>query len=230
MELSIGNLITFFTKGGPLMWPLLVFGLIGLGIAVERGLYFFTTGYPIEQFENELEQRFRAGSGDPEENVRRLASPWHRLTEEFLTSRELSTKVRDDHMERLGTHLLEEMRRRVGVLSTIAGVAPLVGLLGTIGGMMLAFQQIAITGGQADIGQLADGLWVAMITTFAGLTVAIPAQLAYGYFQSLVRRRVLAMNNLTRLLDELHQRETGAAFAAGDESNGAKAAGQTEER
>ncbi|MEQ9364493.1 MAG: MotA/TolQ/ExbB proton channel family protein, partial [Leptospirales bacterium] len=202
MELSLGSLITFFKMGGPLMWPLLAFGLLGLGIALERALYFFTTGYPVERLETELNEGLGDGKTTrpvPDESLlerwlpaaamRRRASPWRRLADEFLARRGGNVQVLDSHLERLGAGLVEEMRRGVGVLAMIAGAAPLVGLLGTIGGMMLAFQQIAATGGQADIGQLADGLWVAMITTFAGLSVAIPAQLAYGYFQSLVRRR-----------------------------------------
>ncbi len=232
MDLSQGNLVNFFTMGGPLMWPLLACGLAGLGVALERALYFFTTGYSIEKFERELQVESgalpAAAPGDggaagvavgaametseglerwlPAAALRRRASLWARIEAAFVASAGERDETRDARLERLGTHLVEEMRRRVAVLSTIAGVAPLIGLLGTIGGMMLAFQQIAATGGQADIGQLADGLWVAMITTFAGLSVAIPAQLAYGAFQSVIRRRVLGMNNLIRLLEELEGR------------------------
>lgn len=224
MDLSPGNLVSFFTMGGPLMWPLLACGLVGLGVALERALYFFTTGYSIEKFERELQVESGALPADPAGDevametseglerwlpaaaLRRRASLWARIEAAFVASAGERDETRDARLERLGTHLVEEMRRRVAVLSTIAGVAPLIGLLGTIGGMMLAFQQIAATGGQADIGQLADGLWVAMITTFAGLSVAIPAQLAYGAFQSVIRRRVLGMNNLIRLLEELEGR------------------------
>jgi biopolymer transport protein ExbB len=140
----------------------------------------------------------------PARDVRRGASAWHRIAQAFYANRNAPAAARDAHLTRLGEEMIHAMQRRVGVLSLIAGTAPLVGLLGTVGGMMLSFQEIAATGGQADIGRLADGLWVAMITTFAGLSVAIPSYLAHGFLQGLVERRVSAMNNLLRLLEERH--------------------------
>lgn len=214
-ELSFASLFTFIKMGGPLMWPLLIAGLIGLGIALERAIYFAASAYSLEVFEREAAGKV-SGSNDGEQQAsspaapadrwpaagaRRDASPWRRIVGEHAASQGLPETARAARMERLGAQLIEEMRRRIGVLAMIATAAPLIGLLGTIGGMMLAFQEIAASGGQADIGQLADGLWVAMITTFAGLTVAIPAQLAHGYFQGLVRKRIVGINGLLRLLE-----------------------------
>lgn len=228
MDLSLSNLFIFFKMGGPLMWPLLIAGLIGAGIAMERAIYFLTTAYSLAAFEQAAERGgdWDPGSGDseavadrwPAAAVRREASPWQRIVSEYQASRPMPAVTQAARMERLGAQLIEEMRRRIGVLSMIATAAPLVGLLGTIGGMMLAFQQIAASGGQADIGELADGLWVAMITTFAGLAVAIPAQLAHGYFSALVRQRIVGINGLLQLLDSAGQ--TSPASAAEKISSG----------
>ena len=205
------SLIDFFTMGGPLMWPLLGLGLLGPGIVLERAIYFATTYFPLAVVEAEAAVEAEA-LGEiqtprlhrllPGANLRRAASPWQRIVSAFFAHRSAPPGVRDAHLTRLGSALIEEMRRRVGVLAMIATVAPLIGLLGTIGGMMLAFQEIAATGGQADIALLANGLWVAMITTFAGLTVAIPAHVAHGWLQSLVRGRIAGMNSLLKFLEE----------------------------
>jgi biopolymer transport protein ExbB len=87
-------------------------------------------------------------------------------------------------------------------LTLLGGIAPLLGLLGTVTGMMQAFQQLSLSGGQASIAQLADGIWVAMITTAFGLAIAIPAHLAHSLFESALNARIGAMNGALQWLEE----------------------------
>jgi biopolymer transport protein ExbB len=79
--------------------------------------------------------------------------------------------------------------RRLSVLASIAAIAPLFGLFGTVLGMIEVFQRLAALGGRADVALLSDGIWVALITTAFGLFVAIPSLLAHHYFSRLVSGR-----------------------------------------
>ncbi|HEX9975547.1 MAG TPA: MotA/TolQ/ExbB proton channel family protein, partial [bacterium] len=91
---------------------------------------------------------------------------------------------------------------------TIAAIAPLLGFLGTVTGMIRAFIQVQSLGGNVDASVLAGGIWEALVTTAAGLVVGIPALIFYNWLQSQVERFVFEMEeNSTSLLDMLIQQE-----------------------
>ena len=105
-------------------------------------------------------------------------------------------------MQRAGNEISEEMSRRLSLFPLVSSVAPMIGLLGTVAGMMESFQAIAASGGQANMGELADGIWVAMTTTAFGLMTGIPAYLFHGLFLSIVNRRLSLMNRTAHYLEE----------------------------
>lgn len=220
-----------FGRGGPLMWPLAALGLAALAVAVDRLAHFAAAYFPASLLERMLETlRLSGATGTaaelPEEPPAERIGLWDRilpgrgfrfkaapavvLARDYLANAMAPREAREALLKRRGDALLASMDRRLTALSVIAAASPLIGLLGTIGGMMEAFQEIAASGGQAEIDRLADGLWVAMITTAFGLSVAIPAQAAHGLFQSLLTRRLREMNAVLRLLDERFARESGA--------------------
>lgn len=101
-----------------------------------------------------------------------------------------------------GSLLLEGVEKNLKGLATIAHLAPLLGLLGTVTGLVSAFHQIEILGGQVQAGNLAGGIWEALITTVFGLVVAIPATAFFHYFENktdfIARRMQLVISELDR--------------------------------
>ncbi len=225
------NLWQTFELGGFLMWPLAGCLATALAIGLERALYFAATYFPYGDFEHWLLESERAGEPLsipparqvwdrllPARSFRFRHSVCTRLASTYFRMRSASAERRAAAMERIGETLLEEMERRVGVLALIASAAPLIGLLGTVLGMMQSFQTIAGTGGQADISQLAGGIWVAMITTAAGLLIAIPAQFLHATFSGAVHRRVRRLNRIVQHFEERFHERREAHFSASDET------------
>lgn len=103
-------------------------------------------------------------------------------------------------MEETGQREVHYMEKFVGALGAIATVSPLLGLLGTVTGMISVFQRVvsqAQAGEVADAGALANGIWEALITTAAGLTVAIPAYLGYRVIQSMIDRYAVELADVS---------------------------------
>lgn len=112
--------------------------------------------------------------------------------------------VMKDSIEEAASQVVHELERFLGALGTIAAVAPLIGLLGTVVGMIQVFTAIMLEG-TGNAGVLAGGISQALITTAAGLTVAIPALLAHRYFQRRLDTIVVAMEQeAVKLVDALH--------------------------
>jgi biopolymer transport protein ExbB len=93
-----------------------------------------------------------------------------------------------EETERVARRSLADARRGLRVLEVISTVAPLLGLLGTVLGMIVAFQALQTSGSQADASVLAGGIWEALLTTAAGMAVAIPAALALAWFEAVIDR------------------------------------------
>ncbi len=105
-----------------------------------------------------------------------------------------------EEAERLARRNLAEARRGLRALDVIATISPLLGLLGTVLGMIAAFQALQSTGARADPAVLAGGIWEALLTTAAGMAVAIPAALALAWFESVIERVAEDLEDLlTRL-------------------------------
>ena len=121
-------------------------------------------------------------------------------------------------MEDTGRHVAHELERFLNTLGTISGISPLLGLLGTVIGMIKVFTAI-ITHGVGDANQLAGGISEALITTAAGLTVAIPSFFFCRYFKGLVEEYVYSMEaqaiNLIEAIDRGNVGQLGATPRGG---------------
>ncbi len=114
---------------------------------------------------------------------------------------ELDEFAAREETERVAKGLLAEAREGLRALELIAGVAPLLGLLGTVLGMIGAFRTLEASGARADPAALAGGIWEALLTTAAGMAVAIPASVALAWFDGIVERLRLDMEDAaTRVL------------------------------
>lgn len=221
-------------KGGPVMWPIIAGAFLGLAITVERLLYFYFTsvGYPV--FRETLVQRLcaknldqldiRVVPGGPTATVRIAKfdqlreivwaerwkrSPYVRLVLVYMENLNRGARSREEALKRTGSEEVERMERHLRGLSAVAHISPLLGLLGTVTGIIGAFSVIASMGGQVDVSSLAGGIWEALITTVAGLSVAIPAQLACMYLDRLVSERMNGMSYTVTYLNERYYDSTG---------------------
>jgi len=105
-----------------------------------------------------------------------------------VTDARLTAEQAREETERVARRSLAEARRGLRVLEVISTIAPLLGLLGTVLGMIAAFQALQTSGAQADASVLAGGIWEALLTTAAGMAVAIPAALALAWFEAVIDR------------------------------------------
>ena len=109
-------------------------------------------------------------------------------------------------IENAGTLEVYKLEKNVSILATVAGAAPMIGFLGTVIGMILAFHQMATSGGQAEMGSLASGIYTAMTTTVAGLIVGIIAYIGYNHLVNRTDKVVHKMEaNAVEFLDLLNE-------------------------
>lgn len=211
-------------KGGLVMWPIIACAFVSAAIIIERCIYFYCTGVKYESFKNTLINTLQ-GAGIDGIDIRRdttgaedvfflkrilkrfSAFRWNRsqyvkTVQVFSENIDTGTRSREEALRRTGSEEIEKMERYFQGLSAISHVSPLLGLLGTVTGIIASFNVIAIMGGQVDVAALAGGIWEAMLTTAAGLTVAIPTQLAYLYFEKIVAARVNRMSYAITYMNE----------------------------
>ena len=197
--------------GGWLMLPILLCSVAAMAITVER---FWTLNRERVAPENlvvRVWQWVNEGKLD-EEHIKQLrqSSPLGRILAAALIKRHRTREIMKESLEDVGHHVVHELERYLNSLGTIASVTPLLGLLGTVIGMIKVFAVIT-TQGVGDPGVLANGISEALITTAAGLTVAIPSVMFYRFFRGRVDELVVAMEQEALKLVEALQPKRGRA-------------------
>jgi len=141
-------------------------------------------------------------------------SPLGKVLAAGLAYRHRSRDVLMERLEDTGRHVVHELERFINTLGTIAGVSPLLGLLGTVGGIIKAFNAIN-AGGMGDPRMLSSGIAQALVTTAAGLCVAIPSLVAYRYLRGRIDRIVIEMEkDAMQLADALENANATARARA----------------
>ena len=175
------NFLDLLVDGGILMIPILLCSVIALGVFLERIFYFRRKKIIPQKLLVQVDDIIKDNKIDDLTNVlKRDRSPIARI---FLTALKNFGKKRvviKESVEEVGRQEAELLEKNVGVLSVIAQITPLLGLLGTVQGMIKVFNKI-VSIGVGDPAQLADGISVALVTTAAGLAVAIPTLIGYHY-------------------------------------------------
>ena len=180
-------MLDLIAKGGVLMWPIVTCSVIALAIVADRLIFIWVArrnltavcsaatsavlGGDCEAALDLCQERPGAASTVLVQVI--AALPAGRVHAEGVASR-------------LGSRVLRELEHRLRALATIANMAPLLGLLGTVTGMIRAFMKIQELHGRVDASVLGGGIGEALITTAAGLIVAIPSLVAYYYFEGQV--------------------------------------------
>jgi len=183
--------------GGWLMLPIIGCSIIAAGIVLER----LWTLQPKRVLPVNLARQVRDwvtnDQLDPE-HLQRLhqSSPLGQMLATGLANRRQPREVVKESIEDVGRHAVHELERYLSPLGTIAAISPLLGLLGTVIGMIKVFAAITASG-VGNPGVLAGGISEALITTAAGLSVAIPALIAYRYLRAKVDGLVVQMEKET---------------------------------
>src|SRR5271170_4978213 len=201
--------------GGPLMWPIILCSITAAAIVLER-LWTLQDKRVLPQ---ELPQRVWQLIESNQINDKVILalehnSPLGRLLATGLENRHRPREVLMERLEDTGRHVVHELERYLNTLGTIAGVSPLLGLLGTVTGIIKAFNAIN-AGGGGDPRMLSGGIAEALVATAAGLCVAIPSLFAYRYLRGRVERIVVEMEkDSVRLADAVEQADQQRAAAA----------------
>ncbi len=191
--------------GGWLMLPIILCSIIAAGIIGER-LWTLQRKRVIPA--HLLAQVWSWIKNDQldEDHIRalRLSSPLGRVLAAGLSARDSDREVMKESIEDTGRHVAHELERYLNSLGTIAAISPLLGLLGTVVGMIKVFTVITSVG-VGNPGALAGGIAQALITTAAGLSVAIPAVIAYRYLRGRVDELIVLMEqDAIKLVEAFH--------------------------
>jgi biopolymer transport protein ExbB len=187
----------YILKGGILMFPIIACSVIALAVVLER--VWALRGrrvMPREIIQRAEELVKRDHVEEAIALCRRRSSPLGRLIITVLKNVGQEREVLKEAVQEVGRREAALLERYVGILGTVANVTPLLGLLGTVSGMIKAFTVISVQG-VGNPASLAGGISEALITTAAGLTAAIPSFLAYRYFLSRTDRTVLELEQIS---------------------------------
>lgn len=192
------------------MWPILVCSVIGLAITLERLWRLRRAQTGMREFMDAMRSMLRQRRIEEaitlcDESDTPVA---HIVKAGVLKHNRTKADIREA-IEDAGRLEVPRLERYLGALATVTSVAPLLGLLGTVVGMIKCLAVIMHKGGQVNPGDLAEGIGNALVTTAAGLTVAIPALIAYNYLVARVDNLVLEMEvNSSELVELLaHDRD-----------------------
>ena len=194
----------FLLKGGPLMWPIALCSVISITVILERFIRFYVMRVRIPNISSRVKGLLQDGkSGAALKLCENARDPVSHILGIGIQVRNRALEEKERIVARAGSRIIRQLDKNLRGLGIIGNVAPLLGLLGTVTGMIRAFIKIEELGGRVDASVLAGGIWEALITTAAGLSVAIPAMVAYHYFEGRVDDIANQMKDVSSELIEL---------------------------
>lgn len=181
-------------KGGLMLWVILAASAAGIAVFIERLLHCHRAQINSAEFLSGVRTVLKR------DNVVEALSicdatpgPVARLVKTAILNRDHGRERVREALEEAGLAEVPRLEERLNLLATIAQLAPLMGLLGTVLGFISIFSQMETAGLRANVGMLSQGIWQALICTAAGLAVSIPAHAGYNYLVSRVNEIVLDM-------------------------------------
>lgn len=210
------SLVELFRKGGFAMWPLLACSIFGIAIVLERSLYFARLRFAYGRFLADLKAMLQRG--EQRQAIAfclKQANPVPHVAADYLKHL-AHDALREEALKKTGSYALERVESRLRMLAALTHIAPLLGLLGTVTGLVSAFHQIELRGGQVQPGDLAAGIWEALITTVFGLVIAIPCMAAYHGFEGIADRIARQMQLMISELNVFFGKTSRGRFAAED--------------
>ena len=186
-----------------MMWPLLFFSLLALTFIIERFIVFSKAKINVNEFLTKIRKALLVNR-NVKEAIKVCEQSRGPVASVMKAGLLRFGHTRDDiekTIENAAMYELDRLERRMGVLATTANVAPMLGFLGTVTGMIKSFATLA-SEGLTNPGAVAAGISEALITTAAGLIIAIPAQLAYNWYNTKITRFVRDIETATNMLME----------------------------
>lgn len=195
--------------GGIIMWPILVCSIVALGITIERYLFLRRASIDTRDFMDSIRHVLRQSRIQQAVQLcDETNAPVARILKAGILKHDRDKTEIRQAIEDAGHLEVPQLERYLSALATCANIAPLLGLLGTVQGMIMAFAEIKNRQGQVNPADLADGISNALLTTAFGLIVAIPVYVLYNYFvtrvESMVNDMEISASELVELLTK-HQ-------------------------
>ncbi len=191
-------------RGGLVMWPIMLCSVVALGITIERFFALRRATIDTREFMDTMRTALHQNrTQEAIEICEETDVPVARIMKAGILKHDRSKADIRESIEDAGQLEIPRLERYLSALATTAHIAPLLGLLGTVAGMIKAFAQIQNKQGLVNPSDLAEGISNALVTTAAGLTVAIPTLVVYNYFITRVDNMVLEMEISSSELLEL---------------------------
>lgn len=188
------TIMDLMLKGGFMMIPILLLSIVAVIIFVERFLTLRKAGETPSDFTDDIRAKVVAGDINGARMVcAQTSTPVARMIEKGLSRLGSPLKNIEVSIENVGKIEIYKLEKNLGVLATISGVAPMIGFLGTVTGMIQAFIAIAQEEGSVSPKLLSSGIYEAMVTTAAGLTVGIIAYLGYNFLVTRMQKVIHRM-------------------------------------
>jgi biopolymer transport protein ExbB len=204
-------MLDLVVKAGPVMYPIILCSIVAFAIVIERIYHLHRAKIDTRKFMDEIANVLRRNKiMEAIEICDKTPGPIAHILKAGILKHDRPKHEIKEAIEEAGLYEVPRMEKNLTALSTIAHISPLLGLLGTVVGMVGCFQVIqqkSTSLNPVSPGDLAGGIWQALITTVAGLVVAIPVYVAYNYLVSRVNHLVLDMErSATDLINILTQR------------------------
>jgi len=197
MDLYKMSLWQVFLAGGPVMWPILLCSIFALAIILEKFWHLNKIKIDTQKFlGNILDRIKRHEIKEALQACDNTKNPIAHILKAGILKYDRTRDQIKEAIEDASLYEIPKLEKNLSILATIAHISPLLGLLGTVTGMVRCFQTIqakATSFHPVSPGDLAGGIWEALLTTVAGLIVAIPAFVTYNYLVSRINNFILEM-------------------------------------
>jgi biopolymer transport protein ExbB len=196
---AVEQLFRLIDNGGPVLLLLFVISILALTLIIAKLIQFWMLRVYGQRFVEPVLQAWRSGrNSEALEVLRSQRNPVARVLEVALQGSAGDVRREEllkEEITRVAGLQLDNLRSGLRPLALIANISPLIGLLGTVIGMINAFQALQSAGNKVDPSILSGGIWVALLTTAAGLIIAIPAAAAHNWMEGVVYRTQRVMED-----------------------------------
>jgi biopolymer transport protein ExbB len=212
----VNTVLGFFSRGGLFMWPLLACSIVSVTIMILRGLALLRKKIMPPIIEHELE---RLAPGESPERLWRIVhhdpSSLARITRVALQHLRGPRSENVEAVQTRARHEMVRLERGLIILEVIVGIAPLLGLIGAVSGLVHVFSHLGLSSGASDTRQIALGIAEALNATVFGLSIAVPTLIGFTYFSRKVEVMSIEMETLVvELINKLYFGRSSHGFEA----------------
>ena len=201
-------------KGGPLMWLILLCSVVSIAVFAERLLYFHRATIDLDEFLQGLSNLVRKRNlAEARVECQATSVPVTRVIHAALIRHHLPHTELREIVQEAGQLEVPRLERNLGMLIAIGYICPLIGLLGTVTGLIQAFVQLSADNGYATLADVSGGIYQSLLTTAAGLVVTIPTILAYCHLSARLNALLHDMERAgIEVVNLLSERETDSSI------------------